>query len=115
MRQPGTELNVDPSRPVVPQALEKLNLSYSDQAELNAWSLSHLTAKQHRFCALKCVSFITPSADGEMTKDEENCMNTCFSKYAEGYELFQKEKEIYYANLKDLESRGIDIYNARFI
>lgn len=68
--------------------------------------------KQHRFCALQCITF---TAAGDVSKEEENCMSTCFNKYSTAFESFKKEQNIFHNNLADLEARGVDIYSARHI
>ena len=68
--------------------------------------------KQHKFCANLCINFKTGS---ELLKEEENCMQTCFTKYQSAMDSFYHERNLLQKTLQDLKARGLDIYEARDI
>eukprot|EP00347_Sterkiella_histriomuscorum_P013732 403363579 len=112
MRQPGQENRQDPFSAIVPQLLGEIHLNAAEQAEYNKWTINTIFARQHKYCATQCVSFKLGS---ELSNDEKNCINTCFTKYANALKSYQQESGIFEANMKDLEARGIDIFSARQI
>ena len=87
-------------------------LSPAFQKDHQRWALNAASARQHTFCAGLCVNF---KAAGGLQKEEQACMNSCFSKFSSALSIFNEEKTHYMNSLADLALRGEDKYAARHI
>ncbi|CDW81794.1 UNKNOWN [Stylonychia lemnae] len=112
MRQPGQEFRVDPSKSTVFEVGTLPQLPWEVQQESERYLSNNSIMKQHKFCANLCINFKTGS---ELLREEQNCMQTCFSKYQSAMDSYYNERNIFQSQLADLKARGLDVYEARDI
>lgn len=113
MRQPGNEFKIDPFKAIGTESVPAPQiLGTAFQKDHEKWATNAALARQHAFCANLCVNF---KAAGGLQKEEEACVNNCFSKYANAFGAFQEEKKHFLASLSELALRGEDKYAAREI
>lgn len=112
MRQPGNEFKIDPFKAIGTEEMPAPVLSGQFAKDHAHWVSNTSIARQHKFCATLCVNF---KAAGGLGKDEQACMDTCFSKFGAAFSAFQEEKQHYLSSLADVALRGEDRYASREI
>ena len=112
MRQPGTEHRIDPFQAQGTVEIPAPVLTGQFQKDHIQWATNTAFVRQHKFCANLCVNF---KSAGGLAKEEQACIDNCFSKYGEAFSYFQQEKSHFFASMADLSLRGEDKYAAREI
>lgn len=85
MRQPGNEFRQDPYKSDPVFSMTDFSVPASFQKDHQKWGNNATVARQHKFCANLCVNF---KSGTEISSSEQNCMNTCFSKYSQALGFF---------------------------
>lgn len=112
MRQPGNEFKADPFQAIGTAIIPAPQLPASFEKDHSRWANNGFLARQHNFCGKQCVSFLTP---GNIQKDEEACLQTCFKKFSSAMKTLQEEKNQFIGALEELALRGEDKYVSRGI
>ena len=112
MRQPGSDLNIDPFKAIGTVEIPSPKLEGAFLKDHQNWANNTAIARQHKYCASLCVNFKSGSA---LDAEEGRCIETCFNKYGQAFSFFQQEKNHYMSTLKEHTLRGEDIYDARSI
>ena len=76
------------------------------------WQNNTSISRQHKFCGNLCVNFKVGAGLG---KDEQACIESCFSKYGNAFNFMQQEKSYFLSNLSETVKFGGDKYAARSI
>ena len=111
MRQPGNEFKIDPFQAIGTAEIPAPTLPASLLKDHQRWATNAFLARQHGFCGKVCVSLSAAT----LSKDEESCLHTCFSKYSVAMNTLQEEKAHFASTLEDLALRGEDKFAARGI
>jgi hypothetical protein len=112
MRQPGNEFKIDPFKAIGTVEMPAPILEGTFQKDHQHWQNNTSIARQHKFCAALCVNFKAGSGIG---KEEQSCVETCFSKYGQAFNFLQQEKNHLVNNLNETVRLGGDIYASRSI
>lgn len=112
MRQPGNEFKVDPFKVIATEEIPAPVLSGQILKDHQHWAANTVLARQHKFCANVCLNF---KKAGGIQKDEEACLDSCFTKYSQALGYFQQEKNHFMSSLADIALRGEDKYHSRDI
>ena len=89
MRQPGNEFKIDPFKAISTEEIPAPIISGAFAKDHQRWITNAALSSQHKFCANMCVNF---KSAGGLQKEEQSCIETCFSKYGAAFSAFQEEK-----------------------
>ena len=114
MRQPGNEFKIDPYKAIGTVEMPNPILQGTFAKDHEHWQNNTSIARQHRFCGNLCVNFKVGGASG-LGKDEQSCIESCFSKYGSAFNFMQQEKSHFLGSLSETVKFGGDKYAERAI
>ena len=113
MRQPGNEFKIDPTKAIGTIEMPAPVLQGTFQKDHQHWQTNTSISRQHRFCGNLCVNFKVGGT--ALGKDEQSCIESCFSKYGTAFNFFQQEKSHFMTSMNETVKFGGDVYAQRSI
>ena len=106
MRQIGSDLNQDPTQPIVTEAIGQADLN--DPA--NAATYAQFTWNKFQEMSLKYCSRGLNLSRGSFSEAEQSRFQTCLNKYQQAFSIYEQEQSVHDRAMAAIDAAGGDRY-----